>query len=93
MSEAGQHRYSNVIGERRGGDTTGRHDGADAGRDAFPDELHERRMEEDQEESTYRDGGVRVNVHPRANRDRHGFQLKELVRPNHTIGPTTYFLV
>lgn len=40
-------------------------------------------MEEDKEKSAYCDGGIYIiyiNVHSRAERDRHGFQLKQLVQ-------------
>jgi len=35
-------------------------------------------MEEDKEKSAYCDRGIYINIHSRAERDRHSFQLKEL---------------
>lgn len=76
MSKVGQYSHGDAVGEHRGSGATGRNHRADVGGDPFPDELHERRMEEDKEESTHSDGGVHVDVRTRANRNRHGFQLK-----------------
>lgn len=93
MSKVGKYRYSNVIGEYRGSDATGRRDGANAGRNAFPDELYKRRMEEDQEESTYCDGGVHVDGHSCTKCDRHGFQLKEFVQTDAIESIRYFFLI
>lgn len=76
MSKVGQYSHGDAVGEHRGSGATGRNHCANVGGDPFPDELHERRMEEDKEESAHSDGGVHVDVCTRANRDRHGFQLK-----------------